>query len=53
MVDLAADQSRGVTDRLRATPTFRMAVPVGQTGADAVTKLFELVTLLACGLAIG
>jgi ABC-2 type transport system permease protein len=53
MVDVAADQSRGVTDRLRSMPTSRMAVPVGQTGADAVTGLFGLVILLACGLAIG
>ncbi|MET8768076.1 ABC transporter permease [Streptomyces sp. NPDC004658] len=53
MVDAAGDQSRGVTDRLRSMPTSRMAVPVGQTGADAVTGLFGLVILLSCGLAIG
>lgn len=53
MVDVAADRSRGVTDRLRSMPTSRTAVPVGQTGADAVTGLFGLVVLLVCGLAVG
>ncbi|MFI1096431.1 ABC transporter permease [Streptomyces sp. NPDC020917] len=53
MVDVAADRTRGVTDRLRSMPTSRTAVPVGQTGADAVTGLFGLAVLLACGLAVG
>ncbi|WP_330466675.1 ABC transporter permease [Streptomyces longwoodensis] len=53
MVDVATDQGRGVTDRLRSMPTARAAVPVGQTGADTVTGLFGLLILLTSGLAFG
>jgi ABC-2 type transport system permease protein len=49
----AADASQGVMDRFRSMPTSRLAVPFGQTGADAVVGLPLLAIMVATGLAVG
>lgn len=53
MLAVAADQGRGVIDRLRSMPTGRAAVPLGQTTSDGLTGLLGLAVMLACGLAVG
>jgi ABC-2 type transport system permease protein len=53
MVHVASDQGGGVMDRLRSMPTNRASVPLGQTGADALTGMFVLAIMLVCGLAVG
>ncbi|WP_327581552.1 ABC transporter permease [Nonomuraea sp. NBC_00507] len=43
MTRVAANASRGVMDRFRSMPMARLAVPVGQTGADLLTGLLMIV----------
>ncbi|GGM06165.1 ABC transporter permease [Micromonospora yangpuensis] len=53
MVDIAMDQSRGVMNRLRSLPTSRVAVPLGQSGAEGLIGAYGLVVLMAYGLIVG
>lgn len=53
MVDVAMDQSRGVMDRLRSLPTNRIAVPLGQSGSEALVGIYGLTILMVYGLIIG
>ncbi|WP_199512973.1 ABC transporter permease [Nucisporomicrobium flavum] len=53
MVRMAGDASRGVMDRFRSMPTARLAVPFGQTGADALGGLIFVAVMAAAGLAVG
>ncbi|MFF0436007.1 ABC transporter permease [Streptomyces sp. NPDC004327] len=53
MFQAAQDTHRGVTDRLRAMPVSRAAVPLGQSLADLVTSAVGLVPLVLVGLAMG
>ncbi|MEU7020914.1 ABC transporter permease [Streptomyces sp. NPDC046203] len=53
MFQAAQDTHRGVTDRLRAMPVSRAAVPLGQALADLVTSAAGTVPLLLVGLAMG
>jgi ABC-2 type transport system permease protein len=53
MVDVAMDQARGVMDRLRSLPTNRVAMPLGQSGAEGLIGVYGLVVLMAYGLIVG
>ncbi|CAL9564938.1 Daunorubicin_doxorubicin resistance ABC transporter permease protein DrrB [Streptomyces sp. enrichment culture] len=53
MFQAAQDVHRGVTDRFRALPVSRAAVPLGQAVADAVVTAAGTVPLLLVGLAVG
>ncbi|MGW4159269.1 ABC transporter permease [Streptomyces sp. NPDC004788] len=53
MFQAAQDTHRGVTDRLRAMPVSRAAVPLGQSLADLVTSAVGMVPLVLVGLAMG
>ncbi|SEG35488.1 ABC-2 type transport system permease protein [Thermomonospora echinospora] len=50
---VATDASRGVMDRFRSMPMSRMAVPFGQTGADALSGALNLVIMAVMGLLVG
>jgi ABC-2 type transport system permease protein len=50
---MATDASRGVMDRFRSMPMSRLAVPFGQTGADALFGLLNLVIMAGMGLLVG
>ncbi len=52
-VIVAGDAAKGVMDRFRSMPTARLAVPFGQTGADALTGTLALAIMVGCGLAVG
>ncbi|HEY2506731.1 MAG TPA: ABC transporter permease [Streptosporangiaceae bacterium] len=51
-VIVAGDAARGVMDRFRSMPMSRLAVPFGQTGADALTGMLALAIMIGCGLAV-
>ncbi|AXK33361.1 ABC transporter permease [Streptomyces armeniacus] len=51
--DVAADNARGIMERLRSMPMSRLAVPFGQTGADIVIGSIALSLMVGCGLAVG
>ncbi|MFC5181217.1 ABC transporter permease [Actinomadura harenae] len=53
MTRMAADASQGVMDRFRSMPTARLAVPFGQTGADALVGLGLLAAMVGTGLIVG
>lgn len=53
MVRMAADASRGVMDRFRSMPMARLAVPVGQTGADVLGGLLLVAIMAGAGLLVG
>ncbi|MCP2339393.1 ABC transporter permease [Actinomadura rupiterrae] len=53
MTRMAADASRGVMDRFRSMPMARLAVPFGQTGADALVGLPLLAVMVGTGLLVG
>ncbi|EFF90230.1 ABC-transporter transmembrane protein, partial [Streptomyces sp. e14] len=53
MFQAAQDTHRGVTDRFRALPVSRAAVPLGQAVADLVVTALGTVPLLLVGLAVG
>ncbi|CAL9382290.1 Daunorubicin_doxorubicin resistance ABC transporter permease protein DrrB [Streptomyces sp. enrichment culture] len=53
MFQAAQDVHRGVTDRFRALPVSRAAVPLGQAVADVVVTAAGTVPLLLVGLAVG
>ncbi|MER5788178.1 ABC transporter permease [Streptomyces sp. NPDC001980] len=53
MFQAAQDTHRGVTDRFRAMPVSRAAVPLGQAVADLVVTTAGTVPLLLVGLAVG
>ncbi|WP_416984244.1 ABC transporter permease [Streptomyces sp. T028] len=53
MFQAAQDVHRGVTDRLRALPISRAAVPLGQAAADVVVTAAGTVPFLLVGLAVG
>ncbi|MEU9991277.1 ABC transporter permease [Streptomyces sp. NPDC048045] len=53
MFQAAADTHRGVTDRFRAMPVSRAAVPLGQAVADLVVTAVGTVPLLLVALAVG
>jgi ABC-2 type transport system permease protein len=50
---MAADASRGVTDRFRSMPMARLAVPFGHTGADSLIGVPLLAAMVAAGLLAG
>jgi ABC-2 type transport system permease protein len=50
---ISMEMSKGVIDRFRSMPMARLAVPFGQTGADAITGVLSLLVVVACGLAVG
>ncbi|MBA9001144.1 ABC transporter permease [Thermomonospora cellulosilytica] len=50
---VATDASRGVMDRFRSLPMSRLAVPFGQTGADVLSGLLNLVIMAGMGLLVG
>jgi ABC-2 type transport system permease protein len=52
-VIVAGDAAKGVMDRFRSMPMARLAVPFGQTGADALTGILALAIMIGCGLAVG
>src|ERR1700734_4096341 len=52
-VIVAGDAAKGVMDRFRSMPMARLAVPFGQTGADALTGTLALAIMVGCGLALG
>lgn len=53
MFQAAQDTHRGVMDRFRTLPMSRVAVPLGQAGADLVVTAAGSVLLLLVGLAVG
>lgn len=53
MVDVAMDQARGAMDRLRSLPTHRVAMPLGQAGAEGFIGLYGLVVMMLTGLVVG
>lgn len=53
MFQAAQDTHRGVTDRFRAMPVSRAAVPLGQAAADLVVTAAGTVPLLLVGFAVG
>lgn len=53
MVDVAMDQSRGAMDRLRSLPTNRVAMPLGQSGAEAFIGAYGLAVMMLTGLLVG
>ncbi|GLZ77015.1 transport permease protein [Actinorhabdospora filicis] len=52
-VIVATDARRGVTDRVRTSPVSPASVVLGRSVTDLVNSVFELIVLVACGLAIG
>jgi ABC-2 type transport system permease protein/oleandomycin transport system permease protein len=50
---LAEDLKKGLIDRFRSLPMSRAAVLTGRTLADVATNVFQLVVMLAVGLAVG
>lgn len=50
---IAAEKSRGVTDRFRSMPMARLAVPFGQAGSDLALGTVTAAIMTACGLAVG
>ncbi|TDD71171.1 ABC transporter permease [Actinomadura rubrisoli] len=50
---IAADASKGVTDRFRSMPTSPSAVIAGRGAADLLHALAALAVMAACGLLIG
>jgi len=52
-VIVAGDAAKGVMDRFRSMPMARLAVPFGQTGADALTGTLALAIMVGCGVAVG
>ncbi|AZM45237.1 ABC transporter permease [Streptomyces sp. WAC 06738] len=53
MLQAAADTGRGVTERFRALPISRAAVPLGHAVADVLLFAAGLVPLVAVGYAVG
>lgn len=53
MVDVAMDQARGVTERLRSLPTNRVSVPLGQSSAEGIVGAYGLAVLMVYGLVVG
>ncbi|MFV2020782.1 ABC transporter permease [Micromonospora sp. LOL_023] len=53
MTRTASDAARGVMDRFRSMPMARLAVPIGQTGADVLTGLLILAIMVGTGLLVG
>ncbi|MDW8806173.1 ABC transporter permease [Streptomyces scabiei] len=53
MFEAARDTHRGVTDRFRALPMSRAAVPLGQALADVLVTAAGSVLFLLVGLAVG
>ncbi|QDY06405.1 ABC transporter permease [Micromonospora sp. HM134] len=53
MVDVAMDQARGAMDRLRSLPTNRVAMPLGQSGAEAFIGAYGLAVMMLTGLIVG
>ncbi|MFF3752786.1 ABC transporter permease [Streptomyces sp. NPDC002018] len=53
MFQAAQDVQRGIMDRFRTMPMSRLAVPLGQTGADLLTTAVSTVPLMLVGLAVG
>jgi ABC transporter DrrB family efflux protein len=52
-VGVAEDMAKGVTDRLRALPTSRMAILAARTLADLVRLAYTIALLIALGLLVG
>jgi ABC transporter DrrB family efflux protein len=52
-VGVAEDMAKGVTDRLRALPTSRMAILAARTLADLVRLAYTTALLVALGLLVG
>jgi ABC-type multidrug transport system permease subunit len=50
---VAADLSRGVTDRFRSLPMAESAVVTGRAAADMLNSVLGLAVMAGCGLAIG
>ena len=50
---LSDDLKKGLMDRFRSLPMTRSALLTGRTLGDIVTNVFQLVVMLAVGLAIG
>lgn len=50
---VAADISRGVTDRFKSMPIARSAVPFGQTGAHAAQSVLSFAIMSGMGLLVG
>ncbi|MEV4255969.1 ABC transporter permease [Spirillospora sp. NPDC049652] len=50
---IAADASRGITDRFRALPLSASAPVAGRCAADLVDAVLGLVVMGICGLAVG
>jgi ABC-2 type transport system permease protein len=50
---IAREKSLGVMDRFRSMPMARLAVPIGQTGADILTGPVSLLLMAATGLVVG
>ncbi|MGW0808862.1 ABC transporter permease [Nonomuraea sp. NPDC002799] len=53
MIAVAADASKGVTDRFRSMPMAPSAVLIGRAVADLLNSVLILAGLLVCGLAVG
>ncbi|PZG23512.1 ABC transporter permease [Nonomuraea aridisoli] len=53
MIVVAADNGRGVMDRLRSMPIARSAVPFGQTASDLIIAAATLAIMAATGLLVG
>ncbi|GAA2468036.1 ABC transporter permease [Streptomyces macrosporus] len=53
MLQAAQDAGRGVTDRFRALPVSRAAVPAGQAAADVLATAVGLLPLALVGYAVG
>ncbi|GIJ45559.1 transport permease protein [Virgisporangium aliadipatigenens] len=50
---VAADASKGVTDRFRSLPMAASAVVTGRAGADLLNSFAGLGVMVACGLVVG
>ncbi|MBA9004601.1 ABC transporter permease [Thermomonospora cellulosilytica] len=50
---IAADASRGITDRFRSLPMSSAAVVLGRGAADMLNSCLALVVMIATGLAVG
>ncbi|MGW5415404.1 ABC transporter permease [Actinomadura geliboluensis] len=51
--DAAVDAQRGILDRIRSMPVSRVAVPLGQSGADMLIGTIGLLLMMACGVVVG
>ncbi|RAY14237.1 ABC transporter permease [Actinomadura craniellae] len=52
-LNVATDAANGVMDRFRSMPMARSAVPFGQTGADALLGVLNMVIMAGAGLVVG